>query len=62
MFEPIKVSRGDYRIPTSYVRCAAFKYNPLDEAFDRMKAEEGVRTSVIEADHFCALTSPDKTT
>jgi pimeloyl-ACP methyl ester carboxylesterase len=60
-FEPLELTGASDHIDRSYVRCARAKLPHFEHTYERMKGTVKVRTSVIDADHFCVLSDPEMT-
>jgi hypothetical protein len=48
-------------IPTTYIRCEGFDPSPFAFFLKETKKDPAVDTHVLDMDHLCMLTAPDRT-
>jgi pimeloyl-ACP methyl ester carboxylesterase len=60
-FEPIKLTGTAAPVPKGYILCAGSSRSHFEHTYQRMLKDAGVRTSIIDGDHFCPVTNPVRT-
>jgi pimeloyl-ACP methyl ester carboxylesterase len=60
-FEPARLTGASSRVPKSYILCSGPTRSYFEGTYNRMQDTPGVRTTIIEGDHFSLLTDPGLT-
>jgi pimeloyl-ACP methyl ester carboxylesterase len=62
VFDPFVGDTKTPPIPTSYIRCSATESIHFDEALNRLRTRQTIKTAKINCGHMCVLTDPAQTT
>ncbi len=60
-YEPVQARPLRPDMSVAYVYCSAWQPSPFILFYERLKADPGVRTAVIDTGHHCMLSEPQRT-